>query len=69
MNTFDDLIFIEDELGVILNGLTASELKIIARTCGELAVMPYKEREELFLKVKVDDILFEEREEGFLFEE
>lgn len=62
--TFSDVVFIEDELGITLNNLTTTELKILANACGDLALMPHKDRVELFSALS--DVC---ADEGVLLEE
>jgi hypothetical protein len=52
----DEVIYAEDECGVILYNLTVAELKIVARVCTALANLPEDERDELYDELNPDRI-------------
>jgi hypothetical protein len=63
-------IYVEDELGVIVYGLSAAELLIVAKTCAAIAKLPEAEREALYEALNSDRFFdTDEDEEKYSHEE
>lgn len=51
---YSDLIYLEDELGLYLSNLSASELAILARAADDLSRLPTEVREDLYDQLDQD---------------
>lgn len=51
---YSDLIYLEDELGIYLSNLSASELAILARAADDLSKLPTEVREDLYDQLEQD---------------
>ena len=51
-----EMVYVEDELGVIIYNLNKSELNILAKLCTALAALPEDERDELYDQLNPDRI-------------
>ncbi len=51
---YSNLIYLEDELGIYLSNLSASELAILARAADDLSKLPTEVREDLYDQLEQD---------------